>query len=69
MTASFEAAPNQVVAFLNQLRNSAKIVNVRNAQVDPVQIAYDAPKAGELRKTLRVNLTITGVALSDEKVK
>jgi hypothetical protein len=69
MTASFESTPNQFVAFLNQLRNSAKIVNVRNAQVDPVQIAYDAPKAGELKKNLRVNLTIAGVALSEEKVK
>jgi hypothetical protein len=69
MTATFEATPNQFVAFLNQLRNSAKIVNVRNAQVDPAQIAYDTPKTGELKKNLRVNLTIAGVALSENKVK
>ncbi|HEY2379838.1 MAG TPA: GspMb/PilO family protein [Terriglobia bacterium] len=71
MQTAFEATPNQLVAFLNQLRNSAKIVNVRNAQIDPVQPAYDAPKLGELKKTLRANLTIVGIALlvTEEKVK
>jgi hypothetical protein len=71
LTTTFEATPNQLVAFLNQLRGAAKIVNVRNAQVDPVMIAYEAPKAGVLKKDLRVNLTITGAALAtaDNKVK
>jgi hypothetical protein len=71
LTTTFEATPNQFVAFLNQLRSAPKIVNVRNAQVDPVQIVYNAPGAGEVRKNLRVNLTITGVALAppDNKAK
>lgn len=71
MTTTFEATPNQLAAFLNQLRNAPKIVNVRNAQIDPAQIAYDTPKQGEVKKTLRTNLTIVGVALaeSSEKVK
>jgi hypothetical protein len=71
LTTTFEATPNQLVAFLNQLRGAAKIVSVRNAQVDPVMIAYEAPKAGVLKKDLRVSLTITGAALAatDNKVK
>jgi hypothetical protein len=71
LTTTFEATPNQLVAFLNQLRAAPKIVNVRNAQIDPVMIAYETPKAGVLKKDLRVNLTITGAALAaaDNKVK
>jgi hypothetical protein len=71
MSTNFEATPNQVVSFLNQLRTSPKIVNVRSAQIDPVQIAYEAPKLGELKKTLRVNLSIAGATLvtSEEKGK
>jgi hypothetical protein len=64
MTTNFEATPNQLVAFLNQLRNAPKIVNVRNAQVDPIQIVYETPKSGEVKKTLRANLTIAGAALN-----
>jgi hypothetical protein len=71
LTTTFEATPNQLVAFLNQLRAAPKIVNVRNAQIDPVMLAYETPKAGVLKKDLRVNLTITGTALAaaDNKVK
>ncbi|HLH30734.1 MAG TPA: hypothetical protein VKY31_05995 [Terriglobia bacterium] len=71
MTTTFEATPNQLVAFLNQLRNSSKIVNVRNSQIDPVQVVYEAPKSGDVKKTLRANLTIVGIALVNpaEKVK
>jgi hypothetical protein len=64
MTTNFEATPNQLVAFLNQLRNAPKIVNVRNAQIDPIHIVYETPKQGEVKKNLRANLTIAGVALS-----
>lgn len=63
MTTTFDGTPNQVVAFLNQLRNSPRIVNVRNLQIDPLQLAYEVPKTGEVKKTLRANLSITGVAL------
>jgi hypothetical protein len=69
ITTVFEATPNQLVAFLNQLRNSPKVVNVRNTQIDPVQIAYEAPKTGEVKKTLRANLTISGVALAAPEAK
>jgi hypothetical protein len=63
MTTTFEATPNQLVALLNQLRGATKVVNVRNAQIEPVQVAYEAPKLGEVKKNVRVNLTISGVAL------
>jgi hypothetical protein len=64
MTASFESTPNQLVAFMSQLQSSPKVANVRVAQIDPVQVAYEAPKQGELKKSLRVNLTIAGEALA-----
>jgi hypothetical protein len=64
MTTSFESTPNQLVAFMSQLQSSPKVANVRVAQIDPVQVAYEAPKQGELKKSLRVNLTIAGEALA-----
>jgi len=60
MTATFEATPGQLVRFLDELRASPKIVNIRTAQIDPSQIAYEAPKTGEVKKTVRVNMTIVG---------
>jgi hypothetical protein len=71
MTTTFEATPNQVVTFLNQLRTSPKTVTVRNAQIDPLQVVYEAPKAGGVIKTLRVNLSIVGATLvaPEEKTK
>jgi type II secretory pathway component PulM len=69
MSTTFEATLNQVVAFLNQLRATPKLVNVRIAQIDPTQIAYEPPKQGELKKSVRVSLTIAGGALTaPEKV-
>ena len=71
MSAMFEATPGQLVRFLDQLRASPKIVNIRTAQVEPAQTAYEAPKNGELKKTVRVNLTIVGENISavPDKVK
>jgi type II secretory pathway component PulM len=60
MTVAFESTPGQLVRFLDELRESPQIVNVRTAQIDPVQVVFAAPKIGEFRKTLRVNLTIAG---------
>jgi hypothetical protein len=71
MNTTFEATPNQLTTFLNQLRTSPRIVNVRNAQIDPVQVVFEAPKTGEVKKTLRANLSIVGATLltTEEKVK
>jgi hypothetical protein len=71
MTTSFESTPNQLVGFLSQLQASTKVVNVHVAQVDPIQVVYEAPKQGELKKSVRVNLTIAGEALvpAEDKVK
>jgi hypothetical protein len=64
MGATFESTLNQLVSFMTQLGAAPKIVNVRSAQIDPAQIAYEAPKQGELKKSVRVNLTIAGAALN-----
>jgi len=63
MAMTFESTPGQLVRFLDELRESPKTVNVRMAQVDPNQIMFAAPKTGELRKTVRVNMTIAGQVL------
>jgi hypothetical protein len=65
MTATFEATPSQLVRLLDALRASPKIVNIRTAQIDPGQIAYEAPKTGELKKTVRVNMTIVGEIITN----
>lgn len=71
MTATFESSLNQLTSFLTQLRASPKAVNVRMSQIDPVQIAYEPPKQGEVKKSVRVNLTIAGdaVAAAADKVQ
>jgi hypothetical protein len=64
MAMSFECTLNQLVSFLDQLRNSPKLVNVKIAQIDPAQVVYEAPKTGELKKSVRVNLTVAGEAVA-----
>jgi hypothetical protein len=64
MSTSFDSTMNQLVAFLTQLQTSPKAINVRVAQIDPIQVALEAPKQGELKKSVRVNLTIAGEALN-----
>jgi type II secretory pathway component PulM len=63
MTMAFESTLGQLVRFLEELRSSPKIVSVRTAQIDPIQVAFEAPKLGELKKTVRVNLTVAGEAI------
>lgn len=63
MTATFESTPGQLVRFLDVLRSSPKIVNVKQAQIEPIQAAFEAPKTGEVKKTVRVNLAIAGEGL------
>jgi hypothetical protein len=72
ISANFESTPGQVVRFFEGLRGSPKVLNVRTVQIDPSQIAFEPPKTGELRKTVRVNLTIAGQSVmdaADDRVK
>ena len=61
MTLSFEGTPNQLTSFLAELRDAPKFVTIRNMQVAPVQVAQQAPTKGELKKTIRVNLTVSAL--------
>ena len=69
---TFEATPNQLSSFLANLRAAPKMVKVKSAQIDPIQVAFEAPKAGEFKKTLRVSLSLAGMSLitaQNNKVK
>ena len=59
MTISFESTLNQASSFLAEMRTSPKYVTVRSLQLAPVQSAQEAPTKGELKKTVKVNLTIS----------
>ena len=61
MTLSFESTPNQATMFLAEIRNAPKFITVRSAQIVPLQIVQEAPKKGDLPKTVRVNLTLAAV--------
>ncbi len=61
---SFESTPNQLVTFLSEIRNAAKFVTVRVAQVAPVQVVQANPAKGDLKKTVRVNLTLGAILAS-----
>ena len=58
MTVAFESTPNQMTGFLAELRNAPKFITVRNAQMAPPEVIQEAPKKGDFKKMLRVNLTI-----------
>ena len=64
MTLGFECTPGQIVAFLEQLRGSEKLVSVRSIQIAPLSVVDDVPEGGELVKDLRVNLTVGAVLAS-----
>lgn len=64
MTFSFESTLNQMTSFLGELRASPKFVTVRNLQVVPVESAQEPPVRGGLKKTVKVNLTLSGVLLT-----
>lgn len=61
MTLSFDSTPNQLTSFLAELRSAPKFVTVKSLQVAPVQLAQEAPAKGELKKTVRVALTVSAV--------
>lgn len=69
MAVMFESTPNQLVSFLAQLKSSPRTIRVRSAQIDPVQVAYEAPKSGELKKNLRANITLAGKTLDAGSAK
>src|SRR5207244_1477528 len=52
MTVSFDSTPNQLTAFLANLRDSAKFLTVRNMQAAPVEMATALPKKGEFKKVV-----------------
>ena len=64
MTLSFEGTPNQVTSFLAELRSAGKFISVRNLQVSPITPAQEPPTKGELKKTLKVNVTVVALLAS-----
>ncbi len=65
ITFSFEGTPNQMSSMLAELRGAPKFVTVRSLQVAPVSTAQEAPPPkGDLKKTVRVNLTVAGLLAS-----
>jgi len=64
MTLSFEGTPNQMSSFLGEMRASPKFVTVKNLQVAPVSPVQEAPAKGEVKKTVRVNLTVASLLAS-----
>jgi hypothetical protein len=61
MTLSFESTPNQMSSMLAELRGAPKFVTVKSVQVAPLSNVQEAPPKGDLKKTVRVNLTVVGL--------
>jgi hypothetical protein len=61
MTLGFECTLNQLTAFLSEIRSAPKFITVRTAQVSPVQVVQAAPANADLKKTVRVNLTLAAI--------
>lgn len=61
MSLSFDGTPNQLTSLLAELRTAPKFVTVKSLQVAPVALATEAPTKGELRKTIRVSLTVSAL--------
>jgi hypothetical protein len=64
MTLGFECTLNQLTTFLAEIRSSPKFITVRSAQVTPVQAVHTAPPNADLKKTVRVNLTLVAALSS-----
>jgi hypothetical protein len=64
MTLGFECTLNQLTTFLSEIRSSPKFITVRNAQVTPVQPVHEVPANIDLKKTVRVNLTLVAILSS-----
>jgi hypothetical protein len=58
MTVSFEGTPGQLVSFLSELRSAPKAVRVLTMNVNPTQMAHEAPKSGKFSKNIRVAMTL-----------
>jgi Tfp pilus assembly protein PilO len=61
MTMSFDSTPGQLVAFLSELRSLPRFVNVRNLQLTPITQYTEAPKGIDVKKDIRVNLTVAAL--------
>ena len=68
MTLSFECTLGQLTAFLSEIRSSPKFITVRNTQITPVQAVHEAPANADLKKTVRVNLTLVAILSSPPMV-
>ena len=66
MSLSFESTLNQLASFLAEMRSAPKVVTVRSMQVSPLQAATELPSKGELKKTVRVNLTVSALLAARE---
>ena len=61
MSLVFDATPAQVLGFLSGIRTSPKFLTLKNVQISPTQPLTEAPKTGEFRKTVRVNVMVAGL--------
>jgi Tfp pilus assembly protein PilO len=61
MTLSFEGTPNQMASLLGEFRAAPKFVTVKSLQVTPVSTAQERPAKGEIKKTVRVSMTVAGL--------
>jgi hypothetical protein len=61
MTFSFEGTPNQMTSLLGEFRAAPKFVTIKSVQVTPLSTVQEAPTKGELKKTVRVNMTVAGL--------
>jgi hypothetical protein len=61
MTFSFEGTPNQMTSLLGEFRTAPKFVTIKSVQVTPVSPIQEAPAKGEVKKNVRVNMTVAGL--------
>jgi Tfp pilus assembly protein PilO len=61
MTLSFEGTVNQLTSLLSEVRNAPKVLTVKTLQIAPVNPVQEAPLKGELKKTVRVTLTVAAL--------
>src|SRR5689334_1811363 len=61
MTVTIDGTPSQISTFLSQLRSAPKFVVVRSLQLAPTEVLREPPAKGGFKKTVRANLTISGL--------
>ena len=64
MSLGFECTPGQLVAFLEQLRGSEKLLAVRSIPIAPLSVVDEVSEGMEVLKDVRVNLTVGAVLAS-----